>query len=403
MYQYLDIQISTINFVGQPQDIGTWHARMAVRNMGITEHLDIWYNPDPFTRHNRHKLDVYVPEDPPGGKSGSLAGETKRDLAPVVIFVHGGGWKRFNRRGFSGIHQNIGRAFAKRGLVTFVPSYRLTTPSVFQLGIDFSGILLVLSTAVMLFVRELLSFYTPIASVVLGYVLAYVYRCIKPGVMHPAHTEDIAQAIAWVSSNCESYGGDPQNITLVGHSAGAHMTTLLLLVPRFLREAGAPPASRFASSVAISGPYNVTRMSRRWFLRTLYLDPVFGTNRETWTSPESFPLQAVLEASPNQISSLNLPPMLFMNAERDFNLQDHSNDLLKALREHVHTRAKTIQGLNHFNSMTGVGTPGHRAERLIDLASEWAFGAREVDGEFVVNNDEFLTNGHEEKDSKKDS
>eukprot|EP00954_Amorphochlora_amoebiformis_P025593 1374113-Amorphochlora_amoeboformis.AAC.1 len=41
MYQYLDIQISTINFVGQPQDIGTWHARMAVRNMGITEHLDI--------------------------------------------------------------------------------------------------------------------------------------------------------------------------------------------------------------------------------------------------------------------------------------------------------------------------------------------------------------------------
>lgn len=43
---------------------------------------------------------------------------------PVVLVVHGGGWKRFSRRGICGMHGNVGRSLASRGFVVAVMSYR---------------------------------------------------------------------------------------------------------------------------------------------------------------------------------------------------------------------------------------------------------------------------------------
>lgn len=45
-------------------------------------------------------------------------------LLPTAIVVHGGGWKRFGRRGPCGMHGNVGRSLASRGFVAVVVSYR---------------------------------------------------------------------------------------------------------------------------------------------------------------------------------------------------------------------------------------------------------------------------------------
>jgi len=57
-------------------------------------------------------------------------------------------------------------------------------------------------------------------------------------VMHPVHVEDLARAIAYVIENAAAYGGDPQRLSLIGHSAGAHLVALVGTDPAFLQERG---------------------------------------------------------------------------------------------------------------------------------------------------------------------
>lgn len=59
------------------------------------------------------------------------------------------------------------------------------------------------------------------------------YR-LSPGVQHPAHIQDVAAATAWVFKNIESYGGDPENVYVAGHSAGAYLAALLAIDPSHL-------------------------------------------------------------------------------------------------------------------------------------------------------------------------
>ncbi|CAE8679160.1 unnamed protein product [Polarella glacialis] len=59
-------------------------------------------------------------------------------------------------------------------------------------------------------------------------VVAVDYRNYPMGEL-PEMVEDVSQAMDWVFANIASYGGDPKNVVMVGQSAGAHISSLLLL------------------------------------------------------------------------------------------------------------------------------------------------------------------------------
>ncbi len=63
------------------------------------------------------------------------------------------------------------------------------------------------------------------------------YR-IYPGGVFPDFMHDAAAAVAWTQRNIAQYGGDPKKIYLIGHSAGAHIATLLALDTRYLTAQG---------------------------------------------------------------------------------------------------------------------------------------------------------------------
>ena len=70
---------------------------------GFIEYLDLSYVKG--SSHDKHKLDIYTP---------SLKGETNNDKEkPLVVFVHGGGWKRGDRRWQS----QLGRKFVLGGIL----------------------------------------------------------------------------------------------------------------------------------------------------------------------------------------------------------------------------------------------------------------------------------------------
>lgn len=118
-------------------------------------------------RTERQTLDVYAPTE---GKN-----------LPVILWIHGGGWRRGDKSGV----QKKPQAFVEKGFVFVSTNYR---------------------------------FY--------------------PQVSVKEMTGDIAKAIRWVHDHAREYGGDPKSIFVMGHSAGAHLAALVCTDDRYLKAEG---------------------------------------------------------------------------------------------------------------------------------------------------------------------
>lgn len=55
----------------------------------------------------------------------------------------------------------------------------------------------------------------------------------------PAFGDDVADAVAWIADNPELAQSDPEQVTLMGHSSGAHIVSILGAEPTRLSRAGA--------------------------------------------------------------------------------------------------------------------------------------------------------------------
>jgi acetyl esterase/lipase len=133
----------------------------------------------------KHKLDIYVPK----GKTN----------APVLFFIHGGAWKTGDRSQYV----PLGNRYAREGLVTVLPSYRLA-----------------------------------------------------PKHPHPAQIEDVAAAFAWTVRHIAEHGGDTNRIYAAGHSAGGHLVALLSLDGDYLAKYQLSPKA-LRGVLAWSGVYNL--------------------------------------------------------------------------------------------------------------------------------------------------
>lgn len=138
---------------------------------------------------------------------------TESDALPVMVFVHGGGYIL----GSSATPIYDGAALARRGCVYVSVNYRLGA-----LGcLDLSA----LSTADVSLESNLF-------------------------------LRDLVMALRWVRDNIAAFGGDPDNVTVFGESAGAHAVVALLAAPEaeglFAQAISESPASGMvrASEVA---------------------------------------------------------------------------------------------------------------------------------------------------------
>ena len=63
-----------------------------------------------------------------------------------------------------------------------------------------------------------------------GFVFVSVnHRLSKTGVAHPAHMQDLRDAVLWIQQKIQDHGGDPHRISLMGHESGGHMASLISL------------------------------------------------------------------------------------------------------------------------------------------------------------------------------
>ena len=126
---------------------------------------------------NLLSLDVYVPESGPNKMA-------------VILFVHGGAWCIGDKANL----QDKVEFFTRENFVFISANYRLSP---------------------------------------------FPYDTLDANaIRHPKHTRDIARAIRFVKNNIAKYGGNPKQIFLMGHSAGAHIINLVSIHERFMQNQG---------------------------------------------------------------------------------------------------------------------------------------------------------------------
>lgn len=149
-------------------------------------------------------------------------------------------------------------------------------------------------------------------------------------VQHPAHTQDVASAITYLSHSSEIRNHlvfEPR-LYLLGHSAGAQLTGSIVMNPKRVEP---PVYNSIKGIVGIEGIYDIPYMDQIWpKYKDWFIFNAFGEDLETWK-----------EASPQyQIPGLELAPYLILHSAKDELL-----DLPQSLRFAEYLR-NTIGSLN---------------------------------------------------------
>jgi arylformamidase len=117
-----------------------------------------------------------------------------------------------------------------------------------------------------------------------GYILVSSnYRMSKrPNPLEQA--DDIARALAFVQTKAPSWGGDPARVLLLGHSAGAHLVSLLAADPRIVTGKGG--TAWLGTIVLDSAAFDLVEIMQR--KHHGFYDRVFGKDRTFWTETSPY-------------------------------------------------------------------------------------------------------------------
>jgi acetyl esterase/lipase len=110
-------------------------------------------------------------------------------------------------------------------------------------------------------------------------VISVDYRML-PQAPVSEQARDVTRALAYAQQHAAEWGGDPRQFVLMGHSAGAHLVSLVSAEPSLARGQGALP---WLGSVALdSAAYDVTRLMQAQHYG--FYDRVFGSDPAVWTA-----------------------------------------------------------------------------------------------------------------------
>ena len=127
----------------------------------------------------------------------------------------------------------------------------------------------------------------------IGAVFVSINYRLSPQAKHPDHVNDVAAAVKWVSENAAVYGGSADKIIIMGHSAGAHLASLVATHPSYLAAQGLSP-SKIVCVVHLDGTIDLT-------------DKIIDNERSQDVVAQAFgtDLEVLRDASPvNHIASL---------------------------------------------------------------------------------------------------
>jgi len=202
--------------------------------------------------------------------------------SPVVIFVYGGSWQNGSKAGYG----FIGHSLAQAGYTTVVIDYRLA-----------------------------------------------------PKQRYPAFVQDTADAIAWTYRNISQYGGNPQQLFVMGHSAGAFNAITAVNDQRFWRTTGVPDQA-VLGVIGLAGPY--------------------AYDFRDYSTRKVFPVGAHPDQiMPDRHPRPNAPAHYLLTAQRDRVVYDFNTQRMQAALQSVGVPVQVgvVPRVGHASMIVAMATP----------------------------------------------
>ena len=166
-----------------------------------------------YGHHPEQIMDIYFPSKP-------LA---EKQPAPLIVMVHGGAWSIGDKNNTAVVKNKV-EYWGKRGWIFISINYRLLPDATVQ-----------------------------------------------------QQTQDVAAALIYIQNHASDWHADPKQLVLMGHSAGAHLVSLLSTRPAWLTSQ--PQAWR--TTIALdSAAYDIEKIMQARHAR--FYDQAFGNQPSNW-------------------------------------------------------------------------------------------------------------------------
>lgn len=209
-----------------------------------------------------------------------------RARAQTVVFIHGGYWRSLDKSD----HSFVAPTFQEAGACVVIPNYDLC-----------------------------------------------------PAVTIPDITLQMVRALAWTWKNAPTYGGDPRQITVIGHSAGGHLAAMMLCCDWQQADPDLP-SDVVGKALSISGLYDLEPLRHTPFLR------------------ESLRLTEAdaLRASPALLPAPRAATLYTVAGAQESPEFLRQNSLIRdAWGQECVEVCEALPGLNHFSVLEALVEPGH--------------------------------------------
>lgn len=227
---------------------------------------------------------------------------------PVVLWIHGGGWRAGNKTAV----QKKPEAFVEKGFVFISTNYRFV-----------------------------------------------------PKVTVQEMTGDIAKAIRWTHDHAKEYGGDPETIFVMGHSAGAHLAALVCTDDRYLKAEGLSLSIIQGCVPVDTAAYDVTKKVQE----TASARPRLSALSPFGDAESQKDLSPILHVAKGK----GIPPFLILHVADRPDSKEQSEMFAKKLQATgVSAKVVPAEGKTHGTINSELGLPEDKPTQAI-----WEFLAEE--------------------------
>ncbi|WP_379092715.1 alpha/beta hydrolase [Pedobacter sp. UC225_65] len=218
----------------------------------------------------------------------------------VIVFIHGGSWSSGKKE----TYWWLGRNLAKKNIVTAVINYPLA-----------------------------------------------------PNATYKEMAAASAIAVKWVTANIKAYGGNPNRIFLMGHSAGGHLCELINADPQYFQALGMENPIKgvvLDDAFGLDMDEYLTKAERddnyTDFLRT------FSTTQQNWQ----------LGSPLYYVKNINNPHLIFYGSKTYQAIQLQSERIYKTLQtQNVPVKLEIIEGKKHVGMISQMIFGGNRLYKSI--------------------------------------
>jgi arylformamidase len=240
----------------------------------------------------RASLDCYL--DVPYGPGESEKADIFRSLGPsraLLVFIHGGYWRSLDKKNFS----FLAPALARAGVTLAVPNYSLC-----------------------------------------------------PAVQVRDIVMQMVQACAWFHRNASSFGAPARRLYVCGHSAGGHLTAMMLatLWPKYAADL---PEKTVLGGVSISGLYDLREICK-----------TSSINCDVRLDPKS-----ALEVSPAFLPPATDAPLYTAVGEAENGGFHVQNRIIADKWKKVHKGDTVCRGDNHFTVLDRLADPASALNKAV--------------------------------------